>query len=72
VRDELNTDGDIEIKYSGCVRRELYEELLIGNNVSGTEHPLIMWAKEIELPWSFCGKIGANRRVLPPIRFAKP
>jgi len=30
---------------------KLYEELLIGNNVSGTEHPMIMRAQEEFLPW---------------------
>ena len=29
----------------------LYEELLIGNNVMGTEHPSIMRAEEDFLPW---------------------
>jgi FlaA1/EpsC-like NDP-sugar epimerase len=54
VRDESNPEGDIEIQYSGLRPGEkLYEELLIGDNVSDTEHPLIMKAKEIELPWSF-------------------
>jgi FlaA1/EpsC-like NDP-sugar epimerase len=54
VRDESNPEGDIEIQYSGLRPGEkLYEELLIGDNVSDTEHPLIMRAKEIELPWSF-------------------
>ena len=34
VRDEDNTDGDIEIRYTGLRPAEkLYEELLIGNNV---------------------------------------
>lgn len=53
VRDEINPDGDIEIQYSGLRPGEkLYEELLIGDNVSGTEHPQIMRAEEIELPWA--------------------
>jgi FlaA1/EpsC-like NDP-sugar epimerase len=54
VRDELNPEGDIEIQFSGLRPGEkLYEELLIGDNVTGTEHPLIMRAEEMELPWLF-------------------
>ena len=30
---------------------KLYEELLIGNNVTGTEHPMILRAIEHSLPW---------------------
>jgi FlaA1/EpsC-like NDP-sugar epimerase len=52
VRDERNPDGDIEIRYTGLRPAEkLYEELLIGNNVSGTGHPMIMRAMEHSLPW---------------------
>jgi FlaA1/EpsC-like NDP-sugar epimerase len=52
VKDELNMDGDIEIKYTGLRAGEkLYEELLIGNNVSKTENPLIMRAKEDMYVW---------------------
>jgi FlaA1/EpsC-like NDP-sugar epimerase len=52
VRDEKNPEGDIEIRYTGLRPAEkLYEELLIGNNVSGTEHPMIMRAMEHSLPW---------------------
>jgi FlaA1/EpsC-like NDP-sugar epimerase len=52
VRDETNPDGDIEIVYTGLRPAEkLYEELLIGNNVSGTDHPMIMRAVEHALPW---------------------
>jgi FlaA1/EpsC-like NDP-sugar epimerase len=47
VRDENNQDGDIAIKYTGLRPAEkLYEELLIGNDVSGTNHPRIMRANE--------------------------
>lgn len=54
VRDESNPEGTIEIQFSGLRPGEkLYEELLIGDNVSGTEHPLIMRAEEIELPWLY-------------------
>jgi len=52
VRDEENPHGDIEIRYTGLRPAEkLYEELLIGTNVSGTEHPMIMRAVEHSLPW---------------------
>jgi FlaA1/EpsC-like NDP-sugar epimerase len=52
VRDETNPDGDIEIAYTGLRPAEkLYEELLIGNNVTGTEHPMILRAMEHSLPW---------------------
>ena len=45
-------DGDIEIKYTGLRAGEkLYEELLIGDNVSKTENPLIMRAKEDLYVW---------------------
>ncbi len=43
VRDDDNPDGDIEIKFVGLRDGEkLYEELLIGENVSATAHERIM------------------------------
>jgi FlaA1/EpsC-like NDP-sugar epimerase len=43
VRDEENPDGDVAIDYIGLRQGEkLYEELLIGENTSGTNHPRIM------------------------------
>lgn len=52
VCDDDNPEGDIEIKYTGLRPGEkLYEELLIGDNVMGTEHPKIMCAAEEKLPW---------------------
>jgi FlaA1/EpsC-like NDP-sugar epimerase len=53
VRDASDPDGDIEIVYTGLRPAEkLYEELLIGSNVTGTEHPMIMCAMEPHLPWA--------------------
>ena len=52
VKDSNNPHGDIEIAYSGLRPGEkLYEELLIGNTVQETDHPRIMTASEICLPW---------------------
>jgi FlaA1/EpsC-like NDP-sugar epimerase len=47
-----NPNGDIEIQFTGLRPGEkLYEELLIGDNVEGTDHPRIMTANEIFLSW---------------------
>jgi FlaA1/EpsC-like NDP-sugar epimerase len=44
-------NGDIAIQYTGLRPGEkLYEELLIGDNVDGTNHPRIMKANEDYLP----------------------
>ena len=53
LRDEAHPDGDIAIEVVGLWPGEkLYEELLIGDNVEGTSHPLIMRAYEHEVPWA--------------------
>jgi FlaA1/EpsC-like NDP-sugar epimerase len=53
VRDSANPDGDIAIVYTGLRPGEkLYEELLIGDNVGATEHPMILRAYEERLPWT--------------------
>lgn len=53
VRDEKNPEGDIEVVFSGLRPGEkLHEELLIGDNVSGTEHPKILRAEEEMISWS--------------------
>ncbi|HEY4772703.1 MAG TPA: nucleoside-diphosphate sugar epimerase/dehydratase [Steroidobacteraceae bacterium] len=52
VRDTKNPDGDIEIRYTGLRTAEkLFEELLIGSNITGTDHPMIMRAMEHSVPW---------------------
>ncbi|MBV6417040.1 MAG: hypothetical protein CMLOHMNK_01673 [Steroidobacteraceae bacterium] len=52
VRDEENPAGEIEIVYTGLRPAEkLFEELLIGSNVTGTEHSMIMRAIEHRMPW---------------------
>jgi FlaA1/EpsC-like NDP-sugar epimerase len=58
VRDEGNPDGDIEISYTGLRPAEkLYEELLIGTNVTGTGHSMIMRATEHYLPWAVVAEL---------------
>ena len=52
IRDEINPNGDIEIKITGLRPGEkLYEELLIGDNPKSTSHPRIMKAHEEFIPW---------------------
>ncbi|MEL7023433.1 MAG: nucleoside-diphosphate sugar epimerase/dehydratase [Pseudomonadota bacterium] len=47
VKTSANPDGEIEISFTGLRPAEkLYEELLIGNDVTGTNHPRIMRANE--------------------------
>ncbi|MGI2168921.1 polysaccharide biosynthesis protein [Shewanella sp. MF05960] len=53
VRNEKNPEGDIAIEFSGLRPGEkLYEELLIGDDVTGTDHERIMTANELFLSWS--------------------
>ncbi|KQZ78979.1 MULTISPECIES: nucleoside-diphosphate sugar epimerase/dehydratase [unclassified Pseudomonas] len=52
VRSERNPHGDIHIEFSGLRPGEkLYEELLIGDNVAATQHPMIMTANEDHIGW---------------------
>jgi FlaA1/EpsC-like NDP-sugar epimerase len=52
VRDDDNPDGDIAIEEIGLRPGEkLFEELLIGENPSPTQHLRIMQAMEGHMPW---------------------
>ena len=58
VLDDINPDGDIAIEYTGLRPGEkLFEELLIGDDISPTEHSRILSAHERWLPWSELEKI---------------
>lgn len=51
-------EGDIEVVYTGLRPGEkLYEELLIGNNVTSTPHSKIMRAEETIIKWQQLSKI---------------
>jgi len=53
VRSKEQPYGDIEIVYTGMRPGEkMHEELLIGADVVGTEHPMIMRAREEKLEWT--------------------
>jgi FlaA1/EpsC-like NDP-sugar epimerase len=53
VRDEKHPDGDIAIAYIGLRPGEkLYEELLIGENTTGTSHPRIFKTSEPIVPFA--------------------
>ena len=58
VMDKSNADGDIAIEYTGLRPGEkLFEELLIGDDITKTEHRRIMSAHEAWLPWVELEKI---------------
>lgn len=58
VMDKQNEDGDIAIEYTGLRPGEkLFEELLIGDDVTQTEHRRIMSAHEAWLSWPELEKI---------------
>jgi len=53
IRNDKNPDGDIEIEFTGLRPAEkLYEELLIGDDVAGTQHPRILQAREEFFSWA--------------------
>lgn len=58
VKNKLNQDGDIEIEYTGLRPGEkLFEELLIGDDVTQTDHRRIMSAHETFLTWEALEKL---------------
>lgn len=53
IKDQDHPAGEIEISFTGLRPGEkLYEELLIGDNVSETSHARIMRAQERVIPWA--------------------
>jgi FlaA1/EpsC-like NDP-sugar epimerase len=53
IRDASNPNGEIEVVYSGLRPGEkMFEELVIGDELSPTSHPAIMTARERFQQWS--------------------
>ncbi len=53
IRDKDHPEGDIEIRITGLKPGEkLHEELLVGKDVTGTDHRKIMRAEEHFVPWT--------------------
>ncbi|WP_432743388.1 nucleoside-diphosphate sugar epimerase/dehydratase [Methylobacter sp. G7] len=58
IKDKDHPAGEIEISFTGLRHGEkLYEELLIGDNVSETSHKRIMRAQEHVIAWSELEKL---------------
>lgn len=58
VRTDDGLEGDIQIVYTGLRPAEkMFEELLIGSNVTGTDHPRIMRATEHSPSWAVVQQI---------------
>ena len=58
VRNDEHPHGDITIEITGLRPGEkLFEELLIGDEVSSTAHQQIMTANEVMLPWGELRKL---------------
>jgi FlaA1/EpsC-like NDP-sugar epimerase len=58
IKDENSYRGDIAIEYTGLRPGEkLHEELMIGESVTGTEHPKIVRAEEETLSWEALQKL---------------
>lgn len=83
VRDHTNPDGDIEIREVGLRPGEkLYEELLIGNAPTPSDHPLIMKATENHHSWDTLQSAlvllerlieqGDERSIIPELRRLVP
>jgi UDP-N-acetylglucosamine 4,6-dehydratase len=58
VRDAMHPDGDIAIEYIGLRHGEkLHEELLLGENITPTEHPRILKSHEPCMPAGELAKV---------------
>lgn len=61
IKSDKYPNGDIEIKYCGLRPGEkLFEEISVGDNPCGTEHPQIMCADEVILPFEYVEGIVLN------------
>ncbi len=64
IKNDTGKDGDIEIKITGLRPGEkLYEEVLIGENVQGTQHPRILTAQEKMLAWNEISQLLERLRI---------